>query len=217
MKKPKIVAVVGSLQRFLQPPTGSFGQRSGGGSGKFELLEYSDVPMMNEDIEFPPPEPVQRVRQVIASADGVWFFTPEYNHFFPGVLKNLIDWLSRPVDSDGTQVLSGKPAAISGASLGMSGTGLAQDHLVTLISFLNMKVMNYPRLTIPDVWQQLDEEKKRLSSAPLTCRSRGCIFGFSTKQLIFAVLYQTANQLREAVFPALLFLNCLRKGCGFVL
>jgi len=76
-------------------------------------------------------------------------FTPEYNHFFPGVLKNLIDWLSRPVSENEPQVLAGKPAAISGISLGMSGTAIAQDHLVTLISFLDMKVMNVPRLPYP--------------------------------------------------------------------
>lgn len=178
MKKPKIVAVVGSLRKdSYNRQLALLTKEAVGDRAEFELLEYSDVPMMNEDIEFPPPEPVQRVRQVIASADGVWFFTPEYNHFFPGVLKNLIDWLSRPVDSDGTQVLSGKPAAISGASLGMSGTGLAQDHLVTLISFLNMKVMNYPRLTIPDVWQQLDEEKKlKLSSSAPYLQEQGDAF-----------------------------------------
>jgi len=84
----------------------------------------------------------------------------KYNHFFPGVLKNLIDWLSRPVSDEEPQVLDGKPAAISGVSLGMSGTGIAQDHLVTLISFLNMDVMNVPRVTIPNAMQQLDSQGK---------------------------------------------------------
>jgi len=161
MKKPKIVAIVGSLRKdSFNRQLALLAREAVGDRADFELLEYADVPMMNEDMEFPPPEPVRRVRQVVASADGIWFFTPEYNHFFPGVLKNLIDWLSRPAEPGGGQVLDGKPAAISGASLGMSGTGLAQDHLVTLISFLNMKVMNYPRLTIPDVWKQLDDQKK---------------------------------------------------------
>jgi chromate reductase len=76
------------------------------------------------------------------------------------VLKNLIDWLSRPVSDEEPYVLYGKPAAVSGISLGMSGTGIAQDHLVTLISFLNMDVMNVPRVTIPNATEQLDDRGK---------------------------------------------------------
>ena len=159
MKKIKIVAVVGSLRKD------SFNRQLAVAAGKiigdraaFELLEHHDVPLLNQDIEYPAPEAVKRVREVIKAADGIWFFTPEYNHFFPGVLKNLIDWLSRPISATEGQVLTGKPAAISGITPGISGTGLAQDHLVTLISFLNMKVMNLPRLTIPNANQQADPE-----------------------------------------------------------
>ena len=97
---------------------------------------------------------------MVKEADGIWFFTPEYNHFFPAVLKNLIDWLSRPISDTEKQVLDGKPAAISGISLAMAGTGLAQDHLVTLISYLNMDVMNVPRLTIPYAMEQVDDNGK---------------------------------------------------------
>jgi chromate reductase len=115
---------------------------------------------MNQDIEFPVPTAVKRVREAVKAADGIWFFTPEYNHFFPGVLKNLIDWLSRRVSETEGQVLSKKPTAISGITNGMSGTGIAQDHLVTLISLLNMKVMNFPRLTIPKAGEQMDGDGK---------------------------------------------------------
>jgi len=159
MGKPKIVAIVGSLRqdsynRQLALEAG----RIIGDRAEFELLEYADVPLMNQDIEYPAPEAVRRVRDIVKSADGIWFFTPEYNHYFPGVLKNLIDWLSRPVSASEPRVISGKAAAISGITLGMSGTGIAQDHLVTLISFLNMKVMNQPRLTIPNAMQQTDQD-----------------------------------------------------------
>ena len=123
----------------------------------FELLDYSDVPLFNQDIEYPAPNAVSRVRNAVKSADGICFFTPEYNHFFPGILKNLIDWLSRPMSESAPQVLNGKPAAVSGITPGMSGTVVAQDHFVTLISFLNMKVMNQPRLTIPNANHQTDE------------------------------------------------------------
>ncbi|NLP14521.1 MAG: NAD(P)H-dependent oxidoreductase [Clostridium sp.] len=159
MKQIKILAIVGSLRKE------SYNRQLALAAKEilkdwadFTLLEYQDIPLMNQDIEFPAPEAVKRVREEVKSADGIWFFTPEYNHFFPGVLKNLIDWLSRPISGQEPQVLNGKPAAISGISPGMSGTCVAQDHLVTLISFLNMDVMNAPRLTIPNAMQQLDSD-----------------------------------------------------------
>ena len=124
---------------------------------QFTLLDWADVPMFNEDIERPAPPAVARVREHILDADGIWFFTPEYNHFFPGPLKNLLDWLSRPVSAAQGQVLDGKPAAISGISAGGSGTAIAQDHLVALISFLNMDVMNKPRLTIPFGFSKMND------------------------------------------------------------
>ena len=159
MKKIKIVAIVGSLRRdSYNLQLALEAGRVIGDEAEFEVLDYKDVPLMNQDIEYPAPEAVRRVREVVKSADGIWFFTPEYNHFFPGVLKNLIDWLSRPVSNTEPQALAGKPAGISGITLGMSGTSIAQDHLVTLISFLNMKVMNKPRLTIPYAKQQTDRD-----------------------------------------------------------
>ncbi|ATW25781.1 NADPH-dependent FMN reductase [Candidatus Formimonas warabiya] len=159
MKKPFIIAVVGSLRKdSYNRQLARAAQAIVGDRAEFEILDYSDVPFMNQDLEFPAPEAVRRVRDQIKAADGVWFFTPEYNHYFPGVLKNLIDWLSRPISKEEPQVLTGKPAAISGVTPGMSGTGLAQDHLVTLLSFLDMHIMNIPRLTIPSVAQQLDKD-----------------------------------------------------------
>ena len=116
---------------------------------RFTLLDWAGVPLFNEDDERPAPDAVARVREQVRDADGIWFFTPEYNHYFPGALKNLLDWLSRPVSAAEGQVLDGKPCAVSGISAGGSGTACAQDHLVTLVSFLNMDVMNKPRLTIP--------------------------------------------------------------------
>lgn len=154
----KMIAIAGSLRK------GSFNKQLAEAAGRylegradFEILEYADVPFMNQDMEHPAPEAVSRVRQKIKEADGIWFFTPEYNHFFPGVLKNLIDWLSRPVNGMQGQVLAGKPAAISGITVGMSGTAIAQDHLVTLLSFLNMDIMNQPRLAIPNAMEQMKD------------------------------------------------------------
>lgn len=157
----KIIAIVGSLRKeSYNKQLALAAQAIVGEAAEFKILDFQDVPLLNEDIEYPAPEAVRRVRDEIKSADGIWFFTPEYNHFFPGVLKNLVDWLSRPISETERPVLIGKPAAISGISPSMCGTAIAQDHLVTLISFLNMKVMNSPRLTVPNVKQQLNQEGK---------------------------------------------------------
>lgn len=157
----KIIAIVGSLRKESYNKQLALAAKAVvGETAEFKILDFEDVPLLNEDIEYPAPEAVKRVRDEIKSADGIWFFTPEYNHFFPGVLKNLIDWLSRPISETERPVLIGKPAAISGVSPAMAGTAIAQDHLVTLISFLNMKVMNSPRLTVPNVKQQLNQEGK---------------------------------------------------------
>ena len=147
-----IVAIAGSLRQ------GSMNRQLAEAAGRIVYeLDPADVPLFNEDIERPAPPAVARVREQILDADGIWFFTPEYNHFFPGPLKNLLDWLSRPVSAAQGQVLDGKPAAISGISAGGSGTAIAQDHLVALISFLNMDVMNKPRLTIPFGFSKMND------------------------------------------------------------
>jgi chromate reductase len=158
MEDINILAIVGSLRK------GSYNLQLAKEAGKylegkagFEILDHGDVPLLNQDIEYPAPDKVREIREKVKKADGIWFFTPEYNHFFPGVLKNLIDWLSRPISKTEGQVLSGKSAAISGITIGMAGTANAQDHLVALLSLLNMDIMNIPRLTIPNAVQQADE------------------------------------------------------------
>ena len=131
----------------------------------FEILDWADVPLLNQDYEYPAPAAVARVREAVKQADGIWLFSPEYNHFFPGVLKNLLDWLSRPVSETEGQVLRGKPFALAGASPGMSGASHGQDHLVTMLSFLQADIMNAPRLTIPHIAQQMKDSDLLLSSS----------------------------------------------------
>lgn len=161
MKNTNILAIVGSLRKeSLNLQLAKEVQKYLKDKASVEIIDYSEVPLLNQDIEYPTPEKVKEIREKVKKADGIWFFTPEYNHFFPGVLKNLIDWLSRPVSKTEGQVLSRKPAAISGITPGMSGTGIAQDHLVTLLSLLNMDIMNVPRLTIPNAMQQVNENGK---------------------------------------------------------
>ena len=162
----KILAIVGSLRKdSFNKQLAQAAKESLQKNAELTILDYHDVPLLNQDIEYPAPPAVAKVRAEVMAADGIWFFTPEYNHFFPGVLKNLIDWLSRPQEGGKPQVLAGKPAAISGITPGMSGTGLSQDHLVTLISFLNMRVMNVPRLTIPNCLSLVKEGQLELGNS----------------------------------------------------
>lgn len=168
MEQKRIVAIVGSLRKesynlqLAQKAQEIVGERA-----TFDIIDYADVPFMNQDIEYPAPDAVRRVRDAIKAADGVWIFTPEYNHSYPGVLKNLIDWLSRPISKEERQVFSRKPIAISGTSTGMGATLTAQDLLVMLLSMLNANVMNFPRLTIPNIGQQTDESGKLSLTASL--------------------------------------------------
>lgn len=164
----KILAIVGSLRKdSFNKQMALAAQKVLAGKAELELLDYTNVPFFNQDLEHPAPASVTRVRTLVKEADGLWIFTPEYNHYFPGVLKNLIDWLSRPVSAAEPQVLAGKKIALSGITPGISGTGIAQDHLVATLSFLNADIMNVPRLTVPNAMQQVQDGKLVLTtSAP---------------------------------------------------
>lgn len=162
----KLLAIVGSLRKeSFNLMLAEKAKEIVGEEAEFEILDYHDIPYMNQDIEFPAPEKIAGIREKVKDADGIWIFTPEYNHFFPGVLKNLLDWLSRPVSGDEGNVLTGKPVALSGITPGMSGTALSQDHLVTLLSFLDMDIMNSPRLTIPHAMGLLKDGKLELGDS----------------------------------------------------
>lgn len=89
------------------------------GAVRTRWLDYADLPYMNQDVEFPTPAAVARVRVEVTASDAVWFFSPEYNHGIPGVLKNLLDWLSRPLEpgSDET-AMKGRLALFSCAGGG---------------------------------------------------------------------------------------------------
>ncbi|HEX7315664.1 MAG TPA: NAD(P)H-dependent oxidoreductase [Pyrinomonadaceae bacterium] len=95
------------------------------------------------------------MKRLIREADAVLFVTPEYNYSIPGVLKNAIDWASRPY---GDSAWSGKPAAIMGASIGTIGTARAQYHLRQVMVFLNMFPINQPEVMIGNASERFDSE-----------------------------------------------------------
>ena len=101
-------------------------------------LDFNDVPFFNQDTEFPPPYSVSRIRSEFSKADGIWIFTPEYNQSYPGYLKNLIDWLSRPLKkndfSSGTAIQH-KKITISGVS-GKSAAGNSRKKLSELLTYV---------------------------------------------------------------------------------
>lgn len=105
------------------------------------------LPLFNQDLEASPlPEPVEAFHAAIRPADGVLFFTPEYNYSIPGVLKNAIDWGSRP---SGYGSLNKKPVMIFGAAGGRSGTMRAQIHLRSILGNLEMHAMPKPEFVLP--------------------------------------------------------------------
>jgi NAD(P)H-dependent FMN reductase len=113
-------------------------------------LDFTQVPLFNQDEEFPTPPAVEKVRQAVEEADGIWFFCPEYNGQVPGVLKNLLDWLSRPVKQGAPRTDTAvyqKAATVSGAG-GQAAAENARAQLNTLLKTMGMNVMTEPELGI---------------------------------------------------------------------
>lgn len=111
----------------------------------FAFLEIGDLPLYNQDDDAAPPAPAVRLKREIAAADGVIFATPEYNRSIPGVLKNALDHASRPY---GKSAWAGKPAAVIGTSPGKPGTAMAQQHMRTILAYLDMPTMGQPEAFI---------------------------------------------------------------------
>lgn len=121
------------------------------------LANISEIPLYNEDIYAQGfPSAVEHLREQIRSADALLFVTPEYNYSIPGVLKNVIDWVSRPPD----QPFAGKPAALMGASVGRFGTVRAQYHLRQSMIFLDVKLLNRPEVMIGNAQNIFDQQGK---------------------------------------------------------
>lgn len=120
-----------------------------------EIFEIDGLPGFNQDDESNPPPKVLELKQRVRGADAILFATPEYNYSVPGVLKNAIDWASRPY---GDSAWNGKPVAIMGASPGTFGTARAQYHLRQMFVFLNMFAVIQPEVMISNSAKKFDEE-----------------------------------------------------------
>ncbi len=104
------------------------------------ILNYADLPIFSQDLEYPAPESITCIRAEVAKADVLWFFCPEYNGNMTPMLVNLVDWLSRPESPQASfrdSLLNGKLFTISGIG-GRGGTASAQTHLEAMLKFLGM-------------------------------------------------------------------------------
>jgi chromate reductase len=113
-----------------------------------------NLPLFSQDIEGDYPADAQANKDLVESADGVLFVTPEYNRSVPGVLKNAIDWASRPW---GTNSFDGKPAITIGTSVGPVATVASQQHLKNILTYLNTKLLGQPEAYLSD-YNLYDEE-----------------------------------------------------------
>ncbi len=121
-----------------------------------EVVTLEDIPLYNVDIDHAPqPAAVRALKAAIARADGVLIASPEYNHSLSGVLKNALDWVSRPRDES---PLIGKPVAITGASSGAFGTVRAQMHLRQILVELMAVTMGKPEIFFGPSAELFDEE-----------------------------------------------------------
>lgn len=121
--------------------------------GILDIFELNGIPCFNEDEERNPPSAVVELKKRVRDADAILFVTPEYNYSIPGVLKNAIDWASRPY---GDSAWEGKPVAVMGASIGALGTARAQYHLRQCFVFLNMLPINRPEVMISNASEKFD-------------------------------------------------------------
>lgn len=140
----QIEVIVGSLRRA------SFNKQLGYALTKLASAEFScefgDIgllPLYCQDYDPGFPEVARKFKQRIEAADGLLFVTPEYNRSMPGVLKNALDWGSRPWGSNSWK---DKPAAVCGISVGAGGTALAQQHLRNVLAYLDVPTLGQPEI-----------------------------------------------------------------------
>jgi chromate reductase len=122
---------------------------------KLEIFDLEEIPLFNQDLENRMPQKVKQFKAKIRVADALLIVTPEYNYSVPGVLKNAIDWASRP---PGNNSFEGKPVAIMSASPGTLGGARAQYHLRQVLVSLNMHAINRPEVIVAFADEKIDEK-----------------------------------------------------------
>jgi len=149
-----------------------------------EVFELAGIPVYNQDEERNPPQKVADFKARIRAADAILISTAEYNYSIPGVLKNAIDWASRPY---GDSAWTGKPVAVMSASVGQFGGMRAQYHLRQCFVFLNMDAVLQPEVAIANASQRFDEQ--------------GNLTDDTSKQLIGKLLQALVQKAQAAKMP----------------
>lgn len=145
-----------------------------------EIESIRDIPLYDGDLEAEHgiPEPVRALKERIAAADGLLLVTPEYNNSIPGVMKNAIDWLSRPA-SDIARVFGDKPIALMGATPGQGGTAMAHAAWLPVLRTLGTQPWFGPRLYVSGASKVFDAEGHLLDDA-LRAKLKDFLTGFAT-------------------------------------
>ena len=170
----KILFIIGSLRaKSFNRQLANEAMKIIGDRAEVSELNFNDLPRQNQDIENPEPMVVARIRKTVSEADAIWIFTPEYNLSYPGHLKNLLDWLSRPVipmDYGTPTCINGKRVAISGAG-GKDATASSRAKLTELLTFIKAEVLpEQIGIAVPteawgtDVLVLTDEQKAELKA-----------------------------------------------------
>lgn len=168
-----ILFIIGSTRaKSFNLQTAKYVESKLTGKAGIKYLDFTDLPFVNQDQENPVLDVVTRIRKEVMEADGLWIFSPEYNFSYPGYLKNLLDWLSRPKDPNilnGPTAIAGKKVTISGAGGAFATKGM-KDKLTELLEFIKADVMKTPMTGIhvnQDAWTTdvlllSNEDKKHL-------------------------------------------------------
>jgi chromate reductase len=118
-----------------------------------EVFDLAGIPPFNQDLERQPPQVIKEFKDKIRKADALLIATPEYNYSVPGVLKNAIDWASRPHEDN---AFEGKPVALMSASIGRLGGARGQYVLRQSFVYLNMYPLNRPEVMMPFAQEHVD-------------------------------------------------------------
>ena len=153
----RILGIVGSLRRESHNKALLRAAQELAPEGvSIETHELDAIPLFNGDVEAQGyPQPVQELKEAIRRADALLIVTPEYNWGLPGVLKNAIDWVSRPIMET---PLRHKPTAIMGTSTGPYGTARAQLQLRQTLAYTRSYVLPEPDLILPHAESKFDAE-----------------------------------------------------------
>lgn len=184
METPRILALIGGISQnsINKKLFNAFKERIGN-EAEFITFDISKLPFFSQDLEKDPPDYVTYFKDEIREADAILFVTPEYNHSIPGVLKNAIDWGSRPY---GMNLWEKVPAGLIGASAGNLGTYGAQMHLRQVLNYLDMSVMNQPEF-------YLNGTKSISSDGKLDDKTLGFVDKFWSAFKIWIDLHQDAK------------------------